>query len=284
LKVIPDEIKLLSRLVRDLCGVVLDETKGYLIEQRLTPIAQQFDCKSFSELYYKVRYGRDRELEQKIIDAITTQETLFFRDTSPYDALQFKVLPELIESKEKQIIGKKHIRIWSSACSTGQEPYSIAMVVCELIPDVHQNWDMKILATDISDEALNQAIRGEYADYEIRRGMREELLKKYFICESDIWKVKDELRSLISFRKINLLKPFDEIGLFDIIFCRNVAIYFSPEVRKDLFERLTEVLTPEGYLFVGSSESLIDFAPKFKPIYHRRAIFYQPNKSTAANT
>jgi len=281
LKVTSEEIKLLSRLVRDLCGVVIDESKDYLIEQRLTPIADEYGCKSFSELYHKIRYAKDRNLEQKIIDAITTQETLFFRDTSPYEALQYKALPELIDAKEKQVVGKNRIRIWSAACSTGQEPYSIAMIICELLPDVHENWDVQILATDISDDAIKQASRGEYTDYEIGRGMKEEMLKKYFIRTPKGWKVKDELRSLIAFRKLNLLKPFVGIGPFDVIFCRNVAIYFEPEIRKDLFKRITDVLTPEGYLFVGSSESLIDLGPNFKPLYHCRAVFYRPNKLAA---
>ncbi len=268
----------MSRLIRDLCGVVIDEHKGYLIEQRLTPIADEYNCKSFSELYHKLRYTHDENFEQKVIDAITTQETLFFRDTLPYEALQYKVLPELIDAREKQVIGKTRIRIWSAACSTGQEPYSIAMVICELIPDVHENWDVQILATDISDEAIKQASRGEYSEYEIGRGMKPEMLKKYFIKTPTGWKVRDELRSLIAFRKLNLLKPFVGVGPFDVIFCRNIAIYFEPDVRKDLFKRITEVLTPDGYLFVGSSESLIDIGPQFKPLYHCRTVFYQPNK------
>ncbi len=276
IKVTPEELKLFSRLINDLCGVVLDKNKGYLLDQRIGPIVEEVGCKSFAELYHRVRYGHDRELEQKIIDAITTQETLFFRDTSPFEALQYKVLPELIDLKEKTAFSNR-IRIWSAGCSTGQEPYSIAMVICETIPDVHKSWDVQILASDISDEAIKIASRGEYTEYEIGRGMDRKLLDKYFLKTEKRWKVKDEIRALIAFRKMNLLKPLVGIGPFDVIFCRNVAIYFEPEVRKDLFERIRRVLAPYGYLFVGSSESLVDLGERFKPYYHCRAIFYRPN-------
>ncbi len=276
MKVTPDDIKIVSRLVNDLCGVVLDESKGYLIENRLSEIAESEGCKTFSELYYKVRYDKGGSLKEKIVGAITTQETLFFRDTSPFDALQHKAIPELIDSKAGSLHPKR-IRIWSAACSTGQEPYSIAMVLSELIPDIH-SWDIQITATDIADHAIKQASLGKYTDYEIRRGMKESLLQKYFTREDNSWKVKDELRSLIVFKKINLLEPLSGLGPFDIIFCRNVAIYFSPEVRRELFERLTSVLVPEGYLFVGSAESLADLGPRFKPQNHCRSVFYQPNK------
>jgi len=280
LKVTPEDIKVISRLVDDLCGVVLDESKGYLIESRLSDVAEKAGCKSFTELYHKARYQSDKKLQTEIIDAITTQETLFFRDSSPFEALQHKAIPELLDMKAKTVFPKR-LRIWSAACSTGQEPYSIAMIFHELLPDI-TTWDINILATDISDTAIKVASRGRYAAHEIQRGMEPKLLAKYFSKDGDFWKVNDELRSLIAFRQLNLLKKFTNLGPFDIIFCRNVAIYFSSEDKRSLFNRLAEVLIPEGYMFVGSSESLSDAGPQFKPQQHCRSVFYQPNKQAVA--
>lgn len=276
MKITPEEMKTISRLVDDLCGVVLDESKGYLIESRLSQVAEEAGCKTFSELYYKARYDGNEALVEQIIDSITTNETLFFRDTSPFDALQHKAVPELLDAKAKTPFPKR-LRIWSAACSTGQEPYSIAMVLYELLGDLTE-WDIQITATDISDAAIRQASLGRYGKLEIQRGMKPALLDKYFITEPNGYKAKDELRGVIAYSKRNLLKAFSVLGKFDIIFCRNVAIYFEPEARRDLFNRLADQLTEGGYLFVGSSESLADIGPRFAPQHHCRAVFYQPSQ------
>lgn len=272
-----EELHIMSMFIYDLCGIKLDETKSYLLESRLSSVAEEAGCKDFSELYCKARYDGEQELRDKIVDAITTNETLFFRDTSPYEALQHKSIPELIDSKSNSL-NPKRIRIWSAACSTGQEPYSIAMVLNELIPDIY-SWDIQILATDICDSAIEQASLGLYSKFEIQRGMEQRLLSKYFTETENAWKVKDELRGLIAFKKINLMKPFTGMGPFDIIFCRNVAIYFDDEDRKDMFRRMAAILDPHGYMFVGSSESLSDVGPEFTPLHHCNSIFYQPHQS-----
>lgn len=276
MQVTAEDIKVISRLVSDLCGIVLDESKGYLIQSRLSTLAEEAGCKTFSELYYKARYERESALRDKVIDAITTNETLFFRDTSPFDVLQNKIIPDLIDAKAKTAFPRR-IRIWSAACSTGQEPYSMVMVLKELLGDLSA-WDIQILATDISDAAIRHASIGRYAVHEIRRGMRPDFLKKYFTEDAQGWKIKDELRGIIAFKRLNLLEPFTALGMFDVIFCRNVAIYFSPEVRKNLFLRLAAQLTVDGALLVGSSESLTDLGERFKPLQHCRAIFYRPNQ------
>lgn len=268
------DIAAVSQLVIDLCGILLDESKGYLIESRLSTIAEGAGCKSFAELVDKVRTSGDQSLRDQVIDAITTNETLFFRDQSPFEALQHKVLPELIDSKANTPFPKR-LRIWSAACSTGQEPYSIAMTLAELIPNINA-WDVSILATDISDHALRQASAGRYSSYEIERGMKPQYLECYFVRTGDGWRIRDEIRALVSFERRNLLAPFGSIGPFDVIFCRNVAIYFSPAARRSLFLRLAELLVPNGYLFVGSSETLSDIGPEFTPLHHCRSVFYQP--------
>lgn len=270
------EIGAVSSLVLDLCGVVLDETKGYLVESRLGTIAEKAGCKTYADLITKIRYGNDAALRAQVIDAITTHETLFFRDGSPFQALQFKALPELIDAKSHTPYPTR-LRIWSAACSTGQEPYSVAIVLREMIPDIDR-WDVQILGTDISDEAVKKASTGRYSDLEMTRGMKPDMLSRYFHRDGDGWRVKDELRSLVQFQRLNLLEPFAHMGPFDVILCRNVAIYFTPEKRADLFRRLTGLLQPFGYMFVGSSETLGDLGPEFAPQSHCHSVFYQPRK------
>jgi len=189
------------------------------------------------------------------------------------------VVPELIDIKS-QLLFPRRIRIWSAACSTGQEPYSIAMVLCELIPEILA-WDVSILATDISDAAIKHASQGRYGKYEIQRGMKPHLLTKYFHDEGDRWRVRDELRSLVAFERRNLLEPFSTLGPFDVIFCRNVAIYFDSATRRSLFLRLADRLTDDGTLFVGASESLSELGAQFIPLHHCRTVYYQPKKRGA---
>ena len=282
MQVASEEIPVVAQLVRELRGVVLDQTKGYLIESRLSRLAEALRCATFRDLVSKARAPGNAALRGEIINAITTQETLFFRDSAPFEALQHRVLPDLIDAKGRTRAAKR-LRIWSAACSTGQEPYSIAMTLRELLPDFNL-WDIMILATDISENAIRQASLGRYASHEIQRGMKPQLLGRYFTEAAGGWKVKDELRAIISFAQRNLLQPFPELGPFDVILCRNVAIYFDAPARRSLFNRLSDRLTPEGCLFVGSSECLTDLGPQFVPQNHCRATYYQPNKKPASAT
>lgn len=276
----PQDIDAICDLVVDLCGVYLDERKVYLIESRLSDLLRRSGCQDYAQLARRVRSQGDRDLENAIIDAITTHETLFFRDGSPFEALKHKALPELIDTKEHSPHPHR-LRIWSAACSTGQEPYSIGITVRELLGDLSA-WDISILATDISDAAISKASRGCYTDRELKRGMPRELVDRHFTRDGNLWKIRDEIRALVSFRKQNLLEPFHGLGPFDVVFCRNVAIYFTPEIRHDLFERLTKTLTPTGYLFTGAAESLTDLGPRFRPQHHCRSVFYQPNLPATA--
>ena len=254
--------------------------KSYLIENRLAEIIRQREFRSYSELAKQASNPGDRELRREIIDRITTQETLFFRDTAPFQALQHKVLPELFDAKATTLYPKR-IRIWTAACSTGQEPYSIALTIRELLPDV-DSWDINILATDISDAAIKRASRGVYTQHEIGRGLPDDLMRKHFVRHQDGWQISDEIRSLVTFRQLNLLHPLVGLGPFDVAFCRNVAIYFTPERRRDLFDRIAAVLSPEGYLFVGSSESLGDVGTRFAPEQHCRTVIYRPLQAAAS--
>lgn len=275
MQVRPEDLVFVARFVEELCGVLLDPSKAYLVESRLGRLAREHGCASYRELCERARSQSDGLLRSQIIDAITTHETLFFRDQAPFEALQFRVLPDLIDARTRAKAPRR-LRFWSAACSTGQEPYSIAMTLCETLPD-RKAWDLAILATDISDAAIQQASRGWYAPHEIQRGMKPALLAKYFVAKNGGYQVRDELRAMVAFRRRNLLEPFADLGIFDVIFCRNVAIYFDAPKRRDLFLRLARQLAPDGVLFVGSAESLLDLGPRFMPHNHCRATFYKPN-------
>lgn len=258
-------------LVKRLCGLALDQTKAYLIETRLSLLLRQHGCTNFGQLYQKVSTDQTGLLHAQVIEAVTTKETYWFRDVSPFVALQQKVLPDLIKANP----AGRPIRIWSAACSTGQEVYTIAMVAYEAIL-TRGNLDIRILGTDISDQAIAIASYGRYSEFEAGRGLPQDKLQRYFYKDATGWRIKDELRALCCFRKLNLLDPFGHLGRFDVVFCRNVAIYFSPQDRKALFERIADVLQPTGYLFIGASEYLTGITDRFQAYRHAGGVFYMP--------
>ena len=276
LKIKPEEIKVLSTYIYDISGIHIDISKAYLLETRFGRLIEEEGCQSFVDLYHKSKSDPKKVLEKKIINAITTNETLFFRDTSPFDLLRFKIMPDLIDSKQGNgsgLPGAK-LRIWSSACSTGQEIYSIAIVLRELLgPSVMEK--VTLMGTDLSDAAITQASYGTYNKFEIERGLPQEKLQRYFTPMGGNWKIKDEIRAMATFRRMNLMEPFAGIGKFDIIFCRNVAIYFTLEDRKELFNKIASTLHPDGYLLIGSTESLTGVCPRFIPKRHLRSVYYQ---------
>jgi chemotaxis protein methyltransferase CheR len=271
-----EELQVISKYVYDVSGIVIDEKKAYLVETRLRGVAQELGCSSYGELHTKAVADKTTSVKEKIIDAISTNETLFFRDKVPFELLRHKIIPELIDRRLASAGGALPIpiRIWSAACSTGQEVYSIAIVLKELLPDPRR-YQINLLGTDISDKAVKQASYGAYNKFEIERGLSEDTLRKYFVCRDDCWKIKDEIRAIAQFKKLNLLSSFQVLGKFDIIFCRNVAIYFSPEDRKNLFDRLADALDAGGSLIIGSTESLTGVSTRFEPKRHLRSIFYQ---------
>ena len=279
IKVTTDDIKAISKYILDISGINLDESKAYLVETRLGSLAKEYECSSYRELCNIAKSDSKNTIENEIINAISTNETLFFRDTGPFEVLQHKILPDLIDWKTEKSSGclPIPIRIWSAACSTGQEVYSIAIVLKELLPDF-KNYNIKLFGTDISDTAIGQASHGTYNKFEIERGLSKEILEKYFIPNGGNWKISDEIRAMVSFSKQNILKPFKNLGKLDIIFCRNVAIYFNLEDRKKLFENLASVLEPDGFLIIGSTESLTGICPIFEPKRYLRTIYYQMKK------
>ncbi|MCJ8501951.1 CheR family methyltransferase [Desulfatitalea alkaliphila] len=274
-KITPAEIVHFAKYVRDLTGIHIEAAKSYLLETRLGRLLEQEGCDSFTALLQKAKADAGKRLQNQIIDAITTNETLFFRDTSPFELLKFKIIPELIDKRAaNKSAASVPLRIWSAACSTGQEVFSIAIVLRELLGN-NPKYNIQLLGTDISDAAIKQASSGIYNRFEIERGLPRERLQRYFTVSGDNWKIKDEIRSMATFRKINLLAPFTGMGKFDLIFCRNVAIYFTLEDRMGLFDKIADTLVPDGYLIIGSTESLTGVCPRFIPKRHLKSIFYQ---------
>ena len=275
MKLSSDEIKLITKYIYDNSGIHLDESKKYLLETRLNTLVQEQGCSSYLEFLQKAKADASRNIERKIIDAISTNETLFFRDIGPFQLLQHKIFPELIDARAPKAAGMKTpLKIWSAASSTGQELYSVAIVLQELLGDLSK-YAVKLLGTDISDAAVAQASSGKFNKFEIERGLPRDKLTRYFSPSGQTWKVCDQLRAMVNFRKFNLMHPFTGLGKFDVVLCRNVAIYFTLEDRKKLFNRIADVLEPDGYLIIGSTESLTGICPRFIPKRHLRSIFYQ---------
>jgi chemotaxis protein methyltransferase CheR len=272
IKLLPEEYKTLAAYIYAICAVSLDQSKAYLIEGRLGRLVEETGCGSYSRLIDRARAESSRALERKIVDAITTNETLFFRDTAPFELLRHKIVPELIDRRSKT--GASRIRIWSAACSTGQEIYSIAILLKDLLGDPDR-YGVRLVGTDISNDAVVRASRGWYNSTEISRGLAEPLRDKYFARLQDGWQIRDELRGMASFKHQNLMGDLASLGKFDVIFCRNVAIYFSEADKVSLFRRIERLLEPNGYLVIGAMESLNGLCPQFESKRHLRSVYYQ---------
>lgn len=270
-----EDLKLITGYIHAVSGIFLDESKSYLLETRFRGLMEEEGLPTFKDLYLKARGDHTKRLEKKIIDAISTNETLFFRDTGPFELLRHKILPELIDMKTAgNGSSPPNLRIWSAASSTGQEIYSIAIVLKELLINMNQ-YKIYLLGTDISDAAISRASYGQYNKFEIERGLPADKLNRYFKINGNSWKVNDEIRSMAIFKKLNLMDNFSSLGKFDIIFCRNVAIYFKIEDRKTLFNRMADMLNPGGYFIIGATESLTGICSKFEAKRHLKSIFYQ---------
>lgn len=268
-----DEFRLFSQFLEKNCGILLADHKQYLVQSRLGKIMQETALSSLSELVTRLERPGANQLKDKVIDAMTTNETLWFRDTHPYDILKNKLLPEMREKKRAQ-----RLRIWSAACSTGQEPYSMSIIIDEFKkenPGVFTAGE-EIVATDISTSALQQARAGEYEMLALGRGLDKTRMEKHFRSNPQgSWTVNPNIKSRIRFQSLNLLGQYGALGQFDIIFCRNVLIYFSSELKADILKKMHKQLNPGGYLLLGASESLSGLSDYYKMIHCRPGIIYQ---------
>lgn len=267
-----DEFAAWSRYIHEISGIYLDDSKGYLVETRLKGLLLESGTRTLSELFYKTRSDQTNTLRRKVVEAITTNETSFFRDAAPFDLLGHKLIPELIDRRT----GNKPIpiRIWSAACSTGQEAYSTAMILKELLANL-SGFDIQILGTDISNKAVAQASYGEYTRLELERGLPQEMLLRHFTVQGDKRKIRDEIRALATFRTMNLLEPFAFSSRFDIVFCRNVAIYFKDEDKIRMFQNIGKCIAKDGCLIIGATESISALCPEYEPKRYMRTVFYQ---------
>jgi chemotaxis protein methyltransferase CheR len=273
IKLLPEERQTVAQYIYSVCAIALDQSKDYLIESRLSGVMAETGATSFTQLVSRAKNDANGALRRRIIDEITTNETLFFRDSAPFDLLRYKIIPEIIDRRAKSS-ATIPIRIWSAACSTGQELYSIAIVLRELLGDL-RGYNVRLLGTDISDQAVARASEGIFSQIEIDRGLTPSARDKSFVAHPRGWKIRDEIRAMVSFRKLNLMEDFSSLGNFDIVFCRNVAIYFNERDRTSLFNRIEQRMDSNGYLLIGSMESLSTSAPQFESKRHLRSVYYQ---------
>jgi len=270
-----DEFRLIRDFIEKHCGIHLSDDKGYLVETRLTTLMYEQGCGSFGEFYDKAIADKTNVLRDKIIEAITTNETYWFRDLHP-----FGILNEILFNQYAYeiISGKRSkIRVWCSACSTGQEPYSIAMTFLEFLrnyPSISPE-QIEILATDISSAVLYLGKRGRYNSLAISRGLSEEFRERYFEKGDKVWTLKDQVKNMVKFQKFNLQDNFSHLGKQDIIFCRNILIYFSTDFKQDILRRIAQLLRPDGYLFLGASESIIMYTDEYDMIRHAVGLYYR---------
>lgn len=253
-------------LLLEKSGLALSEEKTYLLETRLKPVALSLGYAKLEDFTLDVR-KKDPALVRSVIEAMTTNETSFFRDTKPFNILR-ELLPHLAKARES----KKTLRIWSAACSSGQEAYSIAITLQEFFSD-KPGWKCQIVGTDISEDILAQARKGEYSQFEIQRGLSIQMMVKYFTQSGNNWHIKDELKNMVRFQNLNLLDNMASMGTFDIIFCRNVLIYFNPKTKTQVLTKLKERMAPDGYLFLGACETIINLDVPLAPENGMQGVF-----------
>ena len=262
----PIDYEFLRKLLKERSGLDLSADKQYLVESRLIPLARRAGLTGIAELVAKIKAG-SAALTSEVVEAMTTNETFFFRDKIPFDHLRESILPALVQARA----GRRSLRIWCAASSTGQEPYSIAMCVKEFAGLA--GWRVEIVATDLSQEVLEKSKAGIYSQFEVQRGLPIQMLVKYFTQTGELWQLKPDLRAMVQHRQLNLLQDFSQLGTFDVIFCRNVLIYFDQDTKVAVFDRLARMLEADGVLLLGAAESVVGISDAFKPYPERRGLY-----------
>jgi chemotaxis protein methyltransferase CheR len=275
--VTPPDYEYLRKLLRDQSGLDLSEDKQYLIESRLLPLSRKSGLSGISELVQKMK-GGSASITSQVVEAMTTNETFFFRDKVPFDHFRVSIMPEILQARAS----RKSVRIWCAAGSTGQEPYSLAMCLKEMGSAI-AGWRVEILATDLSQEVIEKSKAGLYSQFEVQRGLPIQMLVKYFKQVGEFWQVNPDIRAMIAHRQLNLLHDFSHLGVFDVIFCRNVLIYFDQDTKINIFNRLAKASEPDGFLALGAAETVVGLTDVFKPLPERRGL-YRPNVAGSAPT
>ena len=263
----PSDYEYLRKLLKDHSGLDLSADKQYLIESRLLPLARKAGLADIGALVQKMKTGSGTFIAQ-VVEAMTTNETFFFRDKVPFEHFRETIMPELLRSR----VARKSIRIWCAAGSTGQEPYSLAMCLKEMGAAL-AGWRIEILATDLSTEVLEKSRSGIYSQFEVQRGLPIQMLVKYFKQIGELWQINADLRATVQHRQLNLLHDFGGLGSFDVIFCRNVLIYFDQDTKSNVFGRLARSSEPDGFLVLGAAESVVGLTEAFKPVADRRGLY-----------
>ena len=270
----PLDYDYLRKLLKDRSGLVLSTEKQYLVESRLTPLARKAGIASLGDLVAKLR-GNNERLAADVVEAMTTNETFFYRDKIPFDHFRDTIMPGLLAARARE----RRLRIWCSAASTGQEPYSLAMCLKEM-KDKLAGWRVEILGTDLSADVLEKAKAGVYSQFEVQRGLPIQMLVKHFSQVGDTWQISPEIRAMVQYRQLNLLSDFLHLGSFDVVFCRNVLIYFDQETKISVLNRIARLLDPEGFLVLGAAETVVGLTEAFKPLADKRGL-YTHNKDAA---
>lgn len=266
----PSPFDYVRELVRTDAGIVLEAGKEYLVESRLGPVAKREGLASVDALVSAIRTVRGAELRRKVVEAMTTNETTFYRDGEPFEYLEKHILPKLIQSRRD----KRQLRIWYAAASTGQEPYSVSMLIREQFPEL-LNWQLTQIGTDYSRPALDRARAGRYSQVEVNRGLPAKLLVKYFVKQGLEWEISADVRKMVKYDELNLNAPWPAMGQFDIIFIRNVMIYFDLEAKKRILNNIYKLLPTDGYLFLGAAETTFNLDERFVRSDAGRAGCYQ---------
>jgi len=269
--VTPLDYDYLRKLVKERSGLVLTADKQYLVESRLLPVARKSGLSGLSDLVQRLKGPTAQALAVEVVEAMMTNESFFFRDKLPFEHFRETIVPALMAARANQ----RRIRIWCSAASTGQEPYSLAMCLKEIAPQV-AGYRIDIVATDISTEVLEKAKAGIYSQFEVQRGLPIQMLIKYFVQIGETWQIGPELRAMVQFRQFNLMNDFASLGMFDVVFCRNVLIYFDQQTKIGVLERMARTVERDGYLVLGAAETVVGLTDSFKPVPDRRGL-YSPN-------
>lgn len=273
------DFELYKSLLYDKSGLVITPDKSYLLDSRLTPIAKKWGYPTLEIMTLQLRAIPDPKLIKDVIEAMTTNETSFFRDTKPFQLFQDVILPHMIQNRAT----KKSVRIWCAACSSGQEPYSLSMILKDKEAQL-KGWRFEIIATDLSDEILDQARKASYSQFEVQRGLPIQYLMKYFTQVGETWQLKDEIKSMVKFSTFNLLDEMTRMGTFDIIFCRNVLIYFDEKTKGSILGKMDKQLEKDGFLLLGGAETVLGITDKFMPMPEKRGLYIKnPNASAAGS-
>lgn len=270
----PDDFEFVRQLLQRHAAIVLEPGKEYLVEARLLPLARKAGCASIHDYITQLRAtSASFDVRQTVVEAMTIHETSFFRDWKPFETLKGSLIPQLIKARSTT----RELVIWSAACSTGQEPYSLAMMIRDSFPEL-LGWRLRILASDVSNDVLAKAREGKFSQLEINRGLPAPLLIKHFERRGVDWVVKEELRKLIEWKQINLSAGWPALPSADLVLLRNVLIYFSNETRKDILGRVHRMLKPDGYLLMGTGESTMNLPNAYERLQLNGACCYQPTK------